>query len=124
MRDGRSMEREEGLVLVYDQHCGFCRWCADFIRWADPQKMISFVDYRDESVDNRVPKDRRPDLAKAVCFFDGKEFYFGFFAFRRLSVMFKRLWWAVPFVFFPGNEMFGPKLYDWISNKRKCDGVC
>jgi len=92
------------------------------IRWADVQKMISFVDYRDEIVDNRILKGADVDVFKFVCFYDGQEYYIGFFVFRHLSVVLKRLWWLVPFVFFPGSATVGPKIYHWISTKRKCDG--
>ena len=111
-------------VLVYDQHCGFCRWCAGIIGWADSEKTISFVDYRDEIVENIVPNDHRAQISRAVCFYDGTDFFFGFFVFRRLSVMLKRLWWLAPFVFFPGSGYFGPRVYEWISKNRKCDGLC
>ncbi len=118
------MENQGACFLVYDAHCGFCRWCAGVVRWADPQKMISFVDYRDKIVDNKVPNRYHADLSKLVCFYDGQEFYFGFFAFRRLSALLRRLWWLIPFVYFPGSGHFGPKIYQWISKKRKCDGSC
>ena len=126
-------ERPESDVVIYDGHCRICTAQVRKLPWWDCQKRLSYLSLHDPEVARRwpdLPFDRMMQEMVIVDQSGGR--HWGPEAIRYLSRRLRRLWWASPFLHFPGSMLVWRPLYRWIARNRyrlsggpKCeDGTC
>ena len=112
------------IDIIYDGQCTFCVRSLRIVRSLDVWGALRFVDGTDRTqVEARFPELRGADLDQAM-FAVTKDggVYRGFFAFRRLLWVSPLLWLLIPFFYFPGARLVGPRLYAWIARNRRSLG--
>jgi predicted DCC family thiol-disulfide oxidoreductase YuxK len=116
-------QNKPNFTVIYDGDCGFCMRSLNYLRKTDVRKVFSYLDFHDEVVvRNRFPslaEVKSTDFESAMYVVDPKGLVFrGFFAFRRLIWASPLLWILIPFFYFPGARLLGPKTYAWVANNR------
>lgn len=109
-----------GAQIIYDGHCGFCKWSLRMILVMDMFGYLKPVDYNQFE----DPKLLHPNLTKEFCRSqlhliepDGR-LYGGFFVFRRLSFKIPMLYPFIVLFYFPGSSFIGPMVYRWVAKNR------
>jgi predicted DCC family thiol-disulfide oxidoreductase YuxK len=126
-------ERPESDVVIYDGHCRICTAQVRKLPCWDCQKKLSYLSLHDPEVSRRwpdLPYDRM--MQEMVIVDQGGDRHWGPEAIRYLSRRLRRLWWASPFLHFPGSMLIWRPLYQWVARNRyrlsggpKCDeGTC
>ena len=106
-------------VMYYDGQCQTCRVIMIFLSKIDFFHRITWISYNDV---NRIPDGiTLEDLRKYVHLFNHKgEFASGFYAFRKLTSLIFLLWPLVGFLWIPGVDIVGIKVYKFIADNRAC----
>ena len=112
-------ERPESDVVIYDGHCRICTAQVRKLPWWDCQKRLSYLSLHDPEVARRwpdLPFDRM--MQEMVIVDQGGGRHWGPEAIRYLSRRLRRLWWASPFLHFPGSMLIWRPTYRWIARNR------
>lgn len=112
-------DRPEADVVIYDGHCSMCTSQIKKLPWWDCQGKLAFLSLHDPEVARRwpgLPFDRM--MQEMVIVDRHGNRHWGPEAFRYLSRRLRRLWWAAPFLFFPGSMFLWRPLYRWIARNR------
>jgi predicted DCC family thiol-disulfide oxidoreductase YuxK len=107
-------ERPESDVVIYDGQCRICTAQVRKLPWWDCQGRLSYLSLHDPEVTRRFP-----DLAHEMVIVDhyGNR-HWGPEAIRYLTRRLRRLWWASPFLYFPGSMILWRPIYRWIARNR------
>jgi predicted DCC family thiol-disulfide oxidoreductase YuxK len=112
-------ERPDSDVVVYDGHCRICTaQVSKLPRW-DCQKKLSYLSLHDAEVTQRWPDLSHDRMMQEMVIVDhnGRR-HWGPEAIRLLSRRLRRLWWASPFLHFPGSMILWRPLYRWVARNR------
>lgn len=112
-------ERPGTDVVVFD---GKCRMCTAQVRklifW-DCRKRLSYLSLHDPEVTRRFPDLAFERMMKEMVVVDHNgNRHWGPEAIRYLTGRLRRLWWAVPFTYFPGSMVLWRPLYRWVARNR------
>ena len=112
-------ERPNADVVVYDGDCRICTAQVSKLTWWDCQQKLSYMSLHDPAVAERWPDLSRDRLMEEMCIVDthGKR-HWGASAIRYLTFRLRRLWWAMPLLYFPGSMFLWRPLYRWIARNR------
>jgi predicted DCC family thiol-disulfide oxidoreductase YuxK len=107
-------------TMLYDGQCMLCQGSKRFIEYLDWRDRVEMLDAQDRS----LVRERYPGLsyealmgAVHVVTADG-EVKSGFFAVRYLARFLPMLWPVLPFLYLPGMNWLGPKVYNWVARRR------
>ena len=106
-------------VVIYDGNCGICTRQVSKLPWWDCQNRLAYVSLHDPLVAERWPDMSAERLMQEMCIVDqaGRQ-YWGAEAIRYLTRRLRRLWWAMPVMYFPGSMFVWRPLYRWIAKNR------
>jgi predicted DCC family thiol-disulfide oxidoreductase YuxK len=113
-------DRPRADVLIFD---GNCPICTSQVRklpwWWDCQRKLSYLSLHDPEVARRWPDLPHDRLMQEMVIIDrtGSR-HWGPEAIRYLTSRLRRLWWAAPFLYFPGSMFLWRPLYRWIARNR------
>lgn len=112
-------ERPGTDIVVYDGQCGICNSQLRKLLWWDCQHKLSFISLHDPEVARRWPDLSHDRLMQEMVILDrhGNR-HWGAEAIRYLTRRLRRLWWASPFLHFPGSMFLWRPLYRWIARNR------
>jgi predicted DCC family thiol-disulfide oxidoreductase YuxK len=112
-------DRPDADVVVYDGDCSMCTaQVAKLQRW-DSAGRLAYLSLHDPEVQRRWPDMSHERLMTEMAVVDRHgERHWGPEAIRYLTRRLPRLWWAVPFTYFPGSMLLGRPLYRWIARNR------
>jgi predicted DCC family thiol-disulfide oxidoreductase YuxK len=112
-------DRPESDVVIYDGQCRICTTQVRKIPWWDCQGKLSYLSLHDPEVQHRFPDLTHERMMKEMVIVDrdGNR-HWGPEAIRYLSRRLRRLWWAAPFLYFPGSMFLWRPLYRWIARNR------
>ena len=123
-------------VMLYDGLCILCRQTQQAIKFLDWFGQIERLDAQDsEMVERDFPELENEDILGEIYVRrrDGS-WISGFFGMRYLMRLFPLGWLILPFLYLPGMNTVGPKVYGYIARRRyainkmlgnECvDGVC
>ena len=115
-----SARRKKAIVL-YDGACPLCRKSVRLLRGLDWFNVLAFANVRDPE---RVPQLPQPVKAQRLLEEmhlltpDGGHVYHGFRALRWMAWRLPLLWALAPFLYLPGMESLGQRLYLWVARNR------
>lgn len=106
-------------VMYYDGQCQICRTSMFIISKIDFFHRIAWISYNEvNSIPDGVTLE---DLRKSVHIFNYKgEFLNGFHAFKKLTILIPLLWPLIVFLWIPGMNIIGSRVYKFISDNRLC----
>jgi predicted DCC family thiol-disulfide oxidoreductase YuxK len=112
-------ERPESDVVVYDGDCRICTTQVRKLPWWDCQGRLSYLSLHDPEVARRFPDLTHERMMQEMVIVDryGNR-HWGPEAIRYLTRRLRRLWWAAPFLYFPGSMLLWRPLYRWIARNR------
>jgi predicted DCC family thiol-disulfide oxidoreductase YuxK len=117
----RARANAKKAVVLYDGACPLCRKSVGLLRGLDWFNVLAFADARDPG---QVPDFPRPVEPKRLleemhlltpC---GGQVHHGFGAFRWMAWRLPLLWGLAPFLYLPGVESLGQRLYLWVARNR------
>ncbi len=124
-------QRPDGLVVIYDGHCAFCRKQVQRLHAFDGGGQLAFVSLHDPIVPQRYPQLSHDELMKQLYVVDQQgNAYGGAAAFRLLSRRLPRLWFLAPLMHIPFSLPLWQWCYRAIATRRyrlqaDCDdGTC
>jgi predicted DCC family thiol-disulfide oxidoreductase YuxK len=125
-------DRPAADVVLYDGDCGICTAQVGKLPWWDCQGHLAYLSLHDPQVAQRWPDLSAERLMQEMCIVDARgRRHWGPAAIRYLSLRLRRLWWALPVLYFPGSMLLWRPLYRWIAKNRyrlsgtACDdGTC
>ncbi|MCA9235425.1 MAG: DUF393 domain-containing protein [Planctomycetales bacterium] len=125
-------QRPAADVVLYDGACGICTAQVSKLPWWDCQGKLAYLSLHDPEVQQRWPDISLERLHEEMCIVDGQgRRHWGPYAIRYLTKRLRRLWWAMPALYFPGSMLVWKPLYRWIARNRyrlsgtDCpDGAC
>jgi predicted DCC family thiol-disulfide oxidoreductase YuxK len=112
-------ERPESDVVIYDGQCRVCTAQIRKLTWWDCQGRLSYLSLHDPEVTRRWPDLSHDRMMQEMVIVDryGNR-HWGPEAIRYLTRRLRRLWWASPFLYFPGSMFLWRPLYRWIARNR------
>jgi predicted DCC family thiol-disulfide oxidoreductase YuxK len=125
--------RPNADVVIYDGRCHICTAQVHRLLWWDCQKKLSYLSLHDPEVQRRWPDLTAEQLMQSMVVVDRRDrYHWGAEGIRYLSRRLRRLWWASPFLHFPGSMLLWRPLYRLVARYRyrlsggpKCDdGAC
>jgi predicted DCC family thiol-disulfide oxidoreductase YuxK len=126
-------ERPDADVVIFDGNCGICTAQVRKLPWWDSGNRLAYLSLHDAEVGRRWPDLSHDRMMQEMVIVDhdGKR-HWGPEAIRYLTRRLRRLWWASPFLHFPGSMLVWRPLYRWIARNRyrlsgtECDegGTC
>ncbi len=106
-------------VVIYDGNCRICTSQVSKLPWWDCQQKLAYLSLHDREVAQRWPDLSHERLMNEMCIVDTKgRQHWGPEAIRYLTLRLRRLWWAMPLLYFPGSMFFWRPLYRWIARNR------
>jgi predicted DCC family thiol-disulfide oxidoreductase YuxK len=112
-------DRPDANVVIFDGHCRICTAQVSKLPWWDCQKKLSYLSLHDPEVAQRWPDMSAERLMEEMCLVDTQgNWHWGPAAIRYLTLRLRRLWWAMPFLYFPGSMILWRPLYRWIARNR------
>ena len=119
-------ERPAADVVIYDGECGICTAQIGRLPWWDCQDKLAYLSLHDPQVAENWPELSHERLMQEMCIIDARgRQHWGAEAIRYLSRRLRRLWWATPFLYFPGSMLLWRPLYRWIAqNRYRLSGKC
>jgi predicted DCC family thiol-disulfide oxidoreductase YuxK len=123
-------QRPDSDVVIYDGHCKMCTAQVRGLLFWDCQHHLSYLSLHDPLVAQRYPDLTHERLMSEMVIVDqqGRR-HGGAEAVRHLTLRLRRLWWAAPFLWFPGSLPLWRWLYRLIARNRyrfgkldECDG--
>ena len=112
-------ERPETDVVIFDGDCGICTAQVSKLPWWDYQQKLSYLSLHDSRVGERWPDFTHERMMQEMCIVDSRgNRHWGPEAVRYLTLRLRRLWWAMPLLYFPGSMLLWRPLYRWIARNR------
>jgi len=112
-------ERPNTDVVIYDGHCRICTAQVSKLHWWDCQQRLSYLSLHDPKLAERWPDLSHDRLMEEMCLIEPRGTrHWGPEAIRYLTRRLRRLWWAMPLLFFPGSMFLWRPLYRWIAKNR------
>jgi predicted DCC family thiol-disulfide oxidoreductase YuxK len=112
-------DRPHADVVLYDGHCRFCTKGVRQLLFWDSRDKLAYLSLHDPEVKRRWPDISHERLMNEMCIIDQKgNRYWGPEAVRYLTRRLRRLWWAAPFLYFPGSMLVWRPLYRFVANNR------
>lgn len=113
------VERPGSDVVIYDGKCRICTSQVRKLPWWDCQGRLSYLSLHDPEVARRFPDLTHERMMQEMVIVDhyGNR-HWGPEAIRYLTRRLRRLWWASPFLYFPGSMLLWRPLYRWIARNR------
>ena len=112
-------EHPNADVVLYDGDCRVCTAQVSKLPWWDCQKKLSYLSLHDPRVAERWPDLPHDRLMQEMCIIDTRgQQHWGPKAIRHLTRRLRRLWWAMPLLYFPGSLFLWRPLYRWIARNR------
>lgn len=112
-------QRLDTDVVIYDGDCRICTSQVSKLPWWDCQQKLSYLSLHDPLVQERWPDLSHERLMTEMCIVDTNgNRHWGAHAIRYLSRRLRRLWWAAPFLHFPGSMLVMQPVYRWIAKNR------
>ena len=112
-------ERPNADVVIYDGDCRICTAQIQKLPWWDCQGRLAYLSLHDAEVARRWPDLSHDRLMREMVIIDQHGHrHWGPEAIRYLSRRLRRLWWASPFLHFPGSMILWRPLYRWIARNR------
>ncbi len=112
-------QRPDTDVVIYDGDCRICTSQVSKLPWWDCQQKLSYLSLHDPLVQERWPDLSHERLMTEMCIVDTNgNRHWGAHAIRYLSRRLRRLWWAAPFLHFPGSMLVMQPVYRWIAKNR------
>lgn len=108
------------VSVLYDGHCGLCRQSVRVLRRLDWQQRLVMVDVQDrQALETAYPQLEHEALMSAIHVVkpNGRVLT-GFFGLRYLAHLLPLLWPTLAFLYGPGADWYGPKLYGWVARRR------
>jgi predicted DCC family thiol-disulfide oxidoreductase YuxK len=108
-------------LVIYDGQCPLCRKSVRLLQGLDWFDLLAYHDAR--KLELLPPAAVPPDPARLLEEMhlltpDGKRLYHGFKAFRWLAWRLPLLWLVAPFLYLPGMESLGQRVYLWVARNR------
>src|SRR5262249_58515133 len=116
---GRLVKKQ--AVVLYDGACPLCRKSVRLLRGLDWFNVLAFADVRDPEQVPALPVPVAPKrLLEEMHLLspDGAHVYHGFRAFRWMAWRLPLLWALAPFLYLPGMESLGQRVYLWVARNR------
>jgi predicted DCC family thiol-disulfide oxidoreductase YuxK len=112
-------ERPGADVVIYDGRCRICTAQIRRLPWWDCQRKLSYLSLHDPEVARRWPDLSFDRMMQEMVIVDryGNR-HWGPEAIRYLSRRLRRLWWASPFLYFPGSMFLWRPLYRFVARNR------
>ena len=112
-------ERPESDVVIYDGDCRICTAQIRKLPWWDCQKKLSYLSLHDPEVARCWPDLSHDRMMQEMVIVDHRgNRHWGPEALRYLTRRLRRLFWATPFMYFPGAMLILRPLYRWIARNR------
>lgn len=112
-------QRPDADVVIYDGNCGICTKQVSKLPWWDCQQHLAYLSLHDAEVAQRWPEMSPDRLMQEMCIVDQQGHrHWGPAAVRYLTFRLRRLWWAMPILYFPGSMLLLRPLYRWIARNR------
>jgi predicted DCC family thiol-disulfide oxidoreductase YuxK len=112
-------ERPNADVVLYDGHCRFCTKTVRQLLFWDCRGKLAYLSLHDAEVRRRWPDISLDRLMQEMCIIDTRgNRYWGPEAIRYLTRRLRRLWWAAPFMYFPGSMLLWRPLYRFVARNR------
>jgi len=112
-------DRPGADVVIYDGNCRICTEQVKKLPWWDCQHKLSYLSLHDPQVAERWPDLSHERLMQEMCIVDSKgRRHWGPAAIRYLTLRLRRLWWAMPALYFPGSMLLWRPLYRWVARNR------
>jgi predicted DCC family thiol-disulfide oxidoreductase YuxK len=112
-------ERPDADVVIYDGHCRICIAQVSRLPWWDCQHKLAYLSLHELEVTQRWPDLPVDRLTAEMCVIDSRgDRHWGPAAIRYLTLRLRRLWWAMPLLYFPGSMLLWRPLYRWIARNR------
>jgi len=112
-------ERPDAEVVIYDGNCPICTAQVSKLPWWDCQQKLSYLSLHDLEVAERWPQLPQRRLMEEMCIINSHgDQHWGPEAIRYLTLRLRRLWWAMPLLYFPGSMFLWQPLYRWIARNR------
>jgi len=138
-------ERPDADVVIYDGNCRICTAQVSKLPWWDCQQHLAYLSLHDLEIGQRWPDLAQQRLSherlsherlsherlmQEMCIVDTRgNRHWGPEAIRYLTLKLRRLWWAMPLLYFPGSMFLWRPLYRWVARNRyrlsgteACDG--
>ena len=112
-------ERPDADVVIYDGHCRICTGQVSKLPGWDSQGKLAYLSLHDPEVQRRWPDLSHDRMMQEMVVVDqdGNR-HWGAEAISFLSRRLRRLWFAAPFLYFPGSMLVWRPLYRWIARNR------
>ena len=112
-------ERPESDIVIYDGQCRICTAQIRRLPWWDCQRKLSYLSLHDPEVARRWPDLAHDRMIEEMVIVDRRgNRHWGPEAIRYLSRRLRWLWWASPFLHFPGSMLLWRPLYRWVARNR------
>lgn len=112
-------ERPQADVVIYDGQCRICTSQIRSLLFWDCQKKLSYLSLHDPTVHEQWPDLPHDRLMEEMVIIDRRgNRHWGPEAIRYLTRRLRRLWWASPFLHFPGSMLVWRPLYRWVARNR------
>jgi len=107
-------------VMLYDGLCVLCTQTQKTVRWLDWLGRVERLDaQRRKIVNRRFPELENEDLLGEIYVrTHDQRWLVGFFGMRYIARQLPLSWPLVPFLYLPGMNILGPKVYRWIAKRR------
>jgi predicted DCC family thiol-disulfide oxidoreductase YuxK len=111
-------ERAARLLAFYDGECGFCRRVVAWVHRHDRWSRIELLPIAD-TVTIRGHRLQREALDREMHVVDGRgRVQRGFAAWRRIARELPVLMPVLPFLWLPGANAVGSRVYRWVADRR------
>lgn len=107
------------LVVLYDGKCVLCCQSVRVIRVLDWLNKVDTLDLHNADVADRFSHfDKEKLLGEMHAITPQDETNAGFFAIRYINRVLPLGWLTLPIFYLPGMNWLGPKLYQWVAQRR------
>src|SRR5262245_9919975 len=116
-----SRSARKQAVVLYDGACPLCRKSVRLLRSLDWYNALAFANVRDPEQVPQLPQPVEPKrLLEEMHLLtpDAGHIYHGFRALRWMAWRLPLLWALAPFLYLPGMESLGQRLYLWVARNR------
>ncbi len=118
-------KKKRETVVLYDGSCGFCRDTVFVLMTLDHLRRLTFIDLHAPAARKVKSVPARKILMQELHVRRNGRWTKGFFAFRTLASDLPVLWMLDPFLWLPGVDAVGVRVYRMIAGRRSCtSGAC
>ena len=120
-RNYSQMPAPEQISVIYDGDCQFCTRTLRAIQWLDPRGIMQLYDsHASELVADRFPMLADADFDQAMFAVTAQGTVFrGYFAFKEILRRLPLTWPLLLFLYMPGANTVGPRVYAWVARNRR-----